>query len=97
MEFATNRTIVVTGAGGFIGGALVANLRRRGVSSIRAVDVKPFGQWYQHFDDVENVSLDLNLKENCEIATRPKCTTLRQIWAGWALSSRTKPCACFRS
>ncbi len=62
--------IVVTGAGGFIGGALVADLRRRGVPSIRAVDIKPFQQWYQRFDDVENLSLDLNLKENCEIASR---------------------------
>src|SRR6202012_6069544 len=68
MEFLTNRSIVVTGAGGFIGGALVADLRRRGCPSIRAVDIKPFHQWYQHFDDVENLSLDLNLKENCEIA-----------------------------
>ena len=68
MESPTNRVIVVTGAGGFIGGALVADLRRRGYPSIRAIDVKPFHRWYQRFDDVENVSLDLNLKENCEIA-----------------------------
>ncbi len=59
---------VVTGAGGFIGGALVADLRRRGCPSIRAADIKPFHQWYQRFDDVENLCLDLNLKENCEIA-----------------------------
>ena len=65
-----NGTTVVAGAGGFIGGALVADLRRRGVTSIRAVDVKPFQQWYQRFDDVENLSLDLNLKENCEAAAR---------------------------
>jgi nucleoside-diphosphate-sugar epimerase len=65
-----NGTTVVAGAGGFIGGALVADLRRRGVTSIRAVDVKPFQQWYQRFDDVENLSLDLNLKENCETAAR---------------------------
>src|SRR6201996_9510772 len=70
MESATNRVIVVTGAGGFIGGALVADLRRRGCPSIRAVDIKPSCQWYQRFDDVENLSLDLNLKENCEIAVR---------------------------
>jgi nucleoside-diphosphate-sugar epimerase len=70
METPTNRVIVVTGAGGFIGGALVADLRRRGCPSIRAVDVKPFHQWYRHFDDVENLSFDLNLKENCDIATR---------------------------
>jgi GDP-D-mannose 3',5'-epimerase len=70
MESPPNREIVVTGAGGFIGGALVADLRRRGCPSIRAVDIKPSHQWYQRFDDVENLSLDLNLKENCEIAVR---------------------------
>ncbi len=62
--------VVVTGAGGFIGGAMVADLRNRGHRKIRAVDVKPFGEWYQIFEDVENLSLDLNLKENCEQAAR---------------------------
>jgi GDP-D-mannose 3', 5'-epimerase len=62
--------IVVTGAGGFIGGNLISALRSRGREDLRAVDIKPFDQWYQCFDDVENLSLDLNLKENCEIATR---------------------------
>jgi len=61
-----NGLVVVAGAGGFIGGALVAALRRQRGRRIRAVDVKPFGEWYQRFDDVENCSLDLNLKENCE-------------------------------
>ena len=63
-----NRMIVVTGAGGFIGGNLIALLRRKGVKNLRAVDVKPFEEWQQLFDDVENLCLDLNLKENCEIA-----------------------------
>jgi GDP-D-mannose 3',5'-epimerase len=65
-----NKTYVVTGAGGFIGGALVAALRTRGCTRIRAVDNKPFQEWYQLFDDVENLCLDLNLKENCETASR---------------------------
>jgi nucleoside-diphosphate-sugar epimerase len=60
--------VLVTGAGGFIGGSLVASLRARGHQRIRAVDIKPFEAWYQRFDDVENLSLDLNLKENCERA-----------------------------
>jgi nucleoside-diphosphate-sugar epimerase len=51
--------ILVTGAGGFIGGHLVAELRRRGHRRIRAVDIKPFDEWYQTFDDVDNRSLDL--------------------------------------
>ncbi|MGB8523762.1 MAG: NAD-dependent epimerase/dehydratase family protein [Candidatus Acidiferrales bacterium] len=62
--------VVVTGAGGFIGGHLVAAFRKEGYKQIRAVDSKPFEQWYQNFDDVENLQLDLNLKENCEIAAR---------------------------
>ena len=57
---------VITGAGGFIGGALVAELRRQGYRRIRAVDIKPMEEWYQVFDDVENLQLDLNLQENCE-------------------------------
>ena len=70
MSFGKNNTIVVTGAGGFIGGSLVAALRKQGHTAIRAVDVKPFHHWYQRFDDVENLSLDLNLKENCDTVTR---------------------------
>jgi nucleoside-diphosphate-sugar epimerase len=62
--------VVVTGAGGFIGGSLVADFRRQGYSRIRAVDIKPFHEWYQILDDVDNHSLDLNVKENCETAAR---------------------------
>src|SRR5262245_1068228 len=65
----TKGLIVVTGAGGFIGGALLSSLRERGYW-LRGVDVKPLDDWYQRFDDVENLSLDLNLKENCELAVR---------------------------
>ena len=51
--------ITVGGAGGFIGGALVADLLRKGHTRIRAVDIKPFSEWYQKFDEVENLQLDL--------------------------------------
>jgi len=60
--------ILVTGAGGFIGGAMVAELRRQGYKRIRAVDIKPLAEWYQVFEDADNLVLDLNLKENCERA-----------------------------
>jgi nucleoside-diphosphate-sugar epimerase len=58
--------VVVTGAGGFIGGHLIADLRRQGYTRLRAVDIKPLDQWYQRFDDVENLSLDLSEKSACE-------------------------------
>jgi len=60
---------VVCGAGGFIGGHLVKHLLNRGVHVIRAVDIKPLGDWFQITDGVENIPLDLKEKENCRIAT----------------------------
>ncbi len=65
-----NDLVVVTGAGGFIAGALVASLRKQGYQRIRAVDIKPLNHWYQRFPDVENLSLDLNDKQNCEVAAK---------------------------
>jgi nucleoside-diphosphate-sugar epimerase len=62
--------VVVTGAGGFIAGHLVSDLRRQGYRQIRAVDIKPLDEWYQKFDDVENLSLDLNIREHCLTAAR---------------------------
>ena len=65
---AHNDLVLVTGGGGFIGGALVSSLRQQGYKCIRAVDIKPLDHWYQRFDDVENLCLDLNEKESCEVA-----------------------------
>jgi GDP-D-mannose 3',5'-epimerase len=62
--------ILVAGAGGFIGGHLVADLLRRGHTKIRAVDLKPAPEWYQVFDQVENVTADLREKESCLRACR---------------------------
>ncbi len=47
-------TIVVTGAGGFIGGHLVADLLGQG-KTVRAVDVKPQEEWYQVHEAAESV------------------------------------------
>lgn len=58
----SNDLIVVCGAGGFIGGHLVANLLDQGFGRIRAVDIKPLDLWYQRFDEVENFG-SLDLKE----------------------------------
>jgi len=49
---------------------MVAELRRQGYKRIRAVDIKPLAEWYQVFGDVENLVLDLNLKESCEQAAK---------------------------
>ncbi|MDB6149633.1 MAG: NAD-dependent epimerase/dehydratase [Chthoniobacter sp.] len=62
------KKIVVCGAGGFIGGHLVADLRRQGLAELRAVDCKPLESWYQRFDDVESVQLDLSDLAACEKA-----------------------------
>jgi nucleoside-diphosphate-sugar epimerase len=60
--------VVVCGGGGFIGGHMVAELRRRKAGRIRAVDFKPVDDWYQRFDDVENVTLDLRTADACAVA-----------------------------
>ncbi|MCS3831119.1 hypothetical protein GGP91_003218, partial [Salinibacter ruber] len=41
----SDRTVVVCGAGGFIGGHLVADLLRQGFEEVRAIDIKPPNQW----------------------------------------------------
>ena len=63
-----NDLIVFCGAGGFIGGHLVAEYRRRGYNNLRAVDIKPFSEWHQRFPDVDNLQLDLSNYESCLLA-----------------------------
>ncbi len=58
--------VVVCGAGGFIGGHLVKGLLDQGVNVVRAVDVKPLNEWYQSSKEVENLSLDLRNRVNCQ-------------------------------
>ena len=66
--------IVVTGAGGFIGGHLVRDLRASGHGRIRAVDIKPVHEWFQVFPDCDNRRRDLRdaaaCREICESAAR---------------------------
>jgi nucleoside-diphosphate-sugar epimerase len=57
--------IVVSGAGGFIGGHLVAELLREGKDRVRAIDRKPLDQWYQRHAAAENLHLDLSTTEAC--------------------------------
>ncbi len=66
----TAKTILVAGGGGFIGGHLIAELRRAGRARIRGVDIKPVAEWYQAFDDVENIEADLRDRDACLTACR---------------------------
>jgi GDP-D-mannose 3', 5'-epimerase len=59
---------LVTGAGGFIGGHLVRDLISEGVN-VRAVDKKPAEEWFQRFEEAENLELDLSLRETAYAAT----------------------------
>jgi len=60
--------IVVTGAGGFIGGALVRYFLDRGFVRIRAIDKKPLDAWYQRHPGVESLCLDVSCETNCRRA-----------------------------
>jgi nucleoside-diphosphate-sugar epimerase len=57
--------LLVCGAGGFIGGHLVSKLFAMGARSVRAVDIKPFAEWYQIHPGADNRILDLQLRESC--------------------------------
>jgi nucleoside-diphosphate-sugar epimerase len=61
----TDDLVLVTGAGGFIGGHLVGELERLGYRRLRAVDIKPIDEWYQVFPQVDNLTLDLRDREAC--------------------------------
>lgn len=60
--------IVVAGAGGFIGGALVRYFHDLGFTNIRAVDKKPVPLWYQRVPGVECLCMDLSKEKNCRRA-----------------------------
>jgi GDP-D-mannose 3', 5'-epimerase len=69
-----NEKVVVCGGGGFIGGHLVADLVRQGFQDVRSVDIKPLDEWYQRTPGVENLQLDLSLKEACDKALQGAST-----------------------
>jgi nucleoside-diphosphate-sugar epimerase len=56
--------IVIGGAGGFIGGALVRYFRDRGFTRIGAIDQKPLPEWYRRTAGVECLCRDLSEEEN---------------------------------
>src|ERR1035437_3123211 len=70
MVKARDSRIVVCGAGGFIGGHLIAAFRQQGFTNLRAVDIKPLSHWYQRFADVENLRMNLQEKGACRKAVK---------------------------
>jgi GDP-D-mannose 3', 5'-epimerase len=60
-----NINILVTGAGGFIGGHFVNYLFNKGYKNIRAVDIKPLKNWQQVNKKAENLVFDLRKLNNC--------------------------------
>ncbi len=61
----SDELIVITGAGGFIGGSLTRYFHEGGFARIRAVDKKPLSAWYQRVPGVECLSMDLSEPHNC--------------------------------
>lgn len=59
------KRILVTGAGGFIGGHLVSSLLTQGFE-VLAVDIKPLGRWYQIHSGSKNETRDLSKLEECK-------------------------------
>jgi nucleoside-diphosphate-sugar epimerase len=57
--------LVITGAGGFIGGNLARYFRQKGFTRVRAVDKKPLYEWYLQVPGVENLCLDVSQEDNC--------------------------------
>jgi len=58
-----NKNILITGAGGFIGGHLAEKLKKN--NKLVCVDVKPIDYWFQIFSQNKNISLDLKDFNNC--------------------------------
>lgn len=59
--------VVVTGAGGFVGGHLVEALCADG-EKVRAVDIKPLEEWHQISPQANNRVLDLRRAADCDEA-----------------------------
>ncbi len=62
-------SILVTGAGGFIGGQLVKALEASGMA-VRAVDRKPLQLWFYRSPNAENLIFDLKDRKACYFVTR---------------------------
>jgi nucleoside-diphosphate-sugar epimerase len=61
--------ILVTGAGGFIGGQLVRDLEQRG-KKVRGVDRKPLENWFYRSPTAESLTYDLQNMDACDLVCR---------------------------
>ena len=61
--------VLVTGAGGFIGGHLIASLLEQGYD-VRAVDAKELDGWYQLHQDADSRRSDVSDPDACREAVR---------------------------
>lgn len=68
--------IVITGAGGFIGGTLARYFHDRGFTRIRAVDKKPIHDWFQIVPGVEGLCMDVSEELNC----RRACEGAKEVY-----------------
>ena len=69
VEVGKKQTVLVAGAGGFIGGHLAQTLVHLG-HKVRGVDIKPVHEWYQRPRGMDAVQLDLSKIEACYQAVR---------------------------
>ena len=70
------KKILITGAGGFIGGSLVQHFEQYSDTQIIAVDKKPISKWYQINNNTENLCLDLSINNNCKYI----CQNVNEIY-----------------
>ena len=90
--------VLVTGAGGFIGGHLVRRLREDGVGGSGPSTASPTTS------GTRSSTTSRTSTPTCSCSTpaaRPptastRCSTWRPTWAAWASSRTTRPCACCR-
>jgi nucleoside-diphosphate-sugar epimerase len=66
----SDKTILVAGGGGFIGGALVKELLNFNPRAIKVVDRKPLENWYFVDKDLNNLVSDLTILDNCQLVTK---------------------------
>jgi GDP-D-mannose 3', 5'-epimerase len=68
MSISKTDPILVSGAGGFIGGWLVRYLQENGFTDLRAIDIKPLDEWHQVLEGVDNRVADLRSLQTCRDA-----------------------------